>query len=297
VSGTNRTGVVVVRPGALTTVQDRGRPGFAHLGVPGSGALDLEAFARANRLAGNLETAAVLESTVDGVGLRFHEAAVIAVTGARATVRVDGRLAAWSLPVYVKAGSVVDVGMAEVGVRCYIAVAGGFVVPSTLGSRATDLLSGLGPPVLFAGQRLAVGPVLRPPPVIDFAPYRLPPVDLVLPIYPGPRFDWLTGPGRHELFAHSYQVSPLSNRIALRLSGPPLARRLGQELPSEGIVWGSVQLLNSGEILVFLADHPTTGGYPVIAVVDRSAASDCAQARPGTPVRLRRARGSGAAGW
>ena len=282
----------MVRPGALTTVQDFGRPGYAHLGVPASGALDSDACARANRLVGNVESAAVLESTVDGVGLRFHEAAVIAVTGARATVRVDGRPSAWSMPVHVKAGGVVEVGPAEVGVRSYLAVAGGFEIPATLGSRSTDLLSGLGPPVLYAGQRLDVGPARHPPPAIDFAPYRLPPSDLVLPLHPGPRRDWLTEQGKLDLFAQSYRVSPLSNRIALRLSGPPLGRRVGEELPSEGIVWGSVQLLNSGEILVFLADHPTTGGYPVIGVVDRSAASDCAQARPGTLVTLGRARGS-----
>jgi biotin-dependent carboxylase-like uncharacterized protein len=290
-----RDTVEVVRPGALTTVQDRGRPGFAHLGVPPSGALDSEASARANRLVGNAETAAVLESTVDGVGLRFDEGAVVAVTGATAPVRVDGRPVVWSLPVYVRAGSLVEVGPAELGVRCYVAVAGGFEVPSTLGSRSTDLLSGLGPPVLFAGQRLAVGPPHGPPPAIDFAPYRLPARDLVLPLHPGPRQDWLTEDGRRDLFDQSYRVSPLSNRIALRLEGRPLGRHIGKELPSEGIVWGSVQLMNSGEILVFLADHPTTGGYPVIAVVDRSAASDCAQARPGARVTLRRARASGGA--
>ena len=153
-----RETVEVVRPGALTTVQDFGRPGFAHLGVPASGAMDVAACARANRLVGNAETAAVLESTVDGVGLRFDEAAVIAVTGAAAPVRVDGRASDWSLPVYVTAGSVVEVGPAEVGVRSYLAVAGGFDAPSTLGSRSTDLLSGLGPPVLFAGQRLGDRP-------------------------------------------------------------------------------------------------------------------------------------------
>lgn len=290
-----RETVEVVRPGALTTVQDCGRPGFAHLGVPASGALDPEASARANRLVGNAETAAVLESTVDGVSLRFDEGAVVAVTGARAPVRVDGRPVVWSLPVYVRAGSLVEVGPAEFGVRSYVAVAGGFEVPSTLGSRSTDLLSGLGPPVLSAGQRLAVGRPHGPPPAIDFAPYPLPTRDLVLPLHPGPRQDWLTEEGRRDLLEQSYRVSPLSNRIALRLEGRPLGRRVGEELPSEGIVWGSVQLVNSGEILVFLADHPTTGGYPVIAVVDRSAASDCAQARPGARVTLRRARGSGAA--
>ncbi len=165
--------VEVVRPGALTTVQDSGRPGLAHLGVPPSGALDPDAYARANRLVGNVgtaATAAVLESTADGVALRFDEAAVVAVTGAAATVRVDGRPAAWSLPIYVKAGGVVDVGAAERGIRCYVAVAGGFEVPPTLGSKSTDLLSGLGPPPLVAGQRLAVGPAPGPRPLSTSPP-------------------------------------------------------------------------------------------------------------------------------
>ena len=139
----------------------------------------------------------------------------------RATVLVDGRPKSWSLPVYVPAGSLVEVGPAEQGVRSYLAVAGGFEVPPTLGSKATDLLSGLGPPALVSGQRLAVGRAQGPPPAIDFAPYRMPPADLVLPLHPGPRRDWLTARGKQDLFDQTYRVSPNSNRIALRLSGRP----------------------------------------------------------------------------
>lgn len=284
------TPVEVVRPGALTTVQDCGRPGFAHLGVPASGALDRDAHALANRLVGNEETAATLETTVNGTSLRFDEPAVVAVTGAGAPVRVDGAPVGWSLPVYLPAGSLLDVGPAESGVRSYVAVAGGFEVPATLGSRSTDLLSGLGPPPLVAGQRLGVGKAAGPAPALDFAPYKLPAADLVLPLHPGPRGDWLSEQSRTGLFANSYRVSPVSNRIGLRLLGEPLGRSRDDELPSEGIVWGAVQLMGSGELLVFLADHPTTGGYPVVAVVDRSAASACAQARPGAQVTLRPAR-------
>jgi biotin-dependent carboxylase-like uncharacterized protein len=290
-----RGAIEVVRPGALTTVQDRGRRGLAHLGVPASGALDLEAHDRANRLVGNDATDATLETTADGVALRFDEPAVVAVTGAAATVRLDGVAAAWSLPVHLRAGAVLDVGAAQAGLRCYVAVAGGIEVPPVLGSRSTDLLSGLGPAPLVAGQRLSVGTPRRPPPAVDLAPYRLAGDEVVLSLHPGPRRDWVTGAGWASLFSGRYRVSPLSNRVALRLDGGPLERARTDELPSEGIVWGAVQLLGSGELLVFLADHPTTGGYPVIAVVDRSGESDCAQARPGSAVRLRPAGGGG--GW
>jgi len=287
-SGTEPS-VLVVRAGALTTLQDRGRPGFAHLGVPRSGALDPVAFTRANRLVGNRDDAAVLETTLDGVTLHFGRAAVVAVTGAYAKLTVNGQLAAWSMPVALAAGSLLEVGDAEAGLRCYVAVAGGFEAPLTLGSRSTDLLSGLGPAPLVAGQRLAVGRPQGPVPAVDTAPYRVPGGAVAVPLHPGPRRSLLTERGERDLFGQVYRVSPQSNRIALRLAGRPLERHPVLELPSEGIVWGSVQLLGTGEVLVFLADHPTTGGYPVVAVADPSAASGLAQARPGDVVELQRA--------
>jgi len=168
-----------------------------------------------------------------------------------------------------------------------------------LGSCSTDLLSGLGPPPLAAGERLAIGAAQGPVPAVDLAPYRLPTSEIDLPVHPGPRRTWLSEQGERDLFDKRYVVSPESNRIALRLSGVRLGRRPSGELPSEGMVWGSVELLHGGEILVFMADHPTTGGYPVIAVVDPSAASDCAQARPGDTVTFRRAgaRPGALGGW
>jgi biotin-dependent carboxylase-like uncharacterized protein len=291
------TVVEVVRAGALTTVQDSGRRGLAHLGVPRSGALDRAAHGLANRLVGNEEGAPVLESTLDGVALRFHGPAVVAVTGAYAKVHVDGRPAGWGLPVRLGPGSVVDVGAAEAGARCCVAVAGGFDVARTLGSCSTDVFSGLGPPPLVAGQRLALKAPAGRVPALDVAPYPLPAAQLALPLHPGPRRSWLTERGERDLFAQTYRVSADSNRVALRLAGDPLERHARPELPSEGIVWGSVQLLGTGEILVFLADHPTTGGYPVVAVVDAGAASACAQARPGDPVTFRRAAARGLSGW
>ncbi|MEV7419510.1 biotin-dependent carboxyltransferase family protein [Streptomyces sp. NPDC089919] len=275
-------GVEVVRAGALTTVQDLGRPGHAHVGVPHSGALDRPAHALANRLLGNPEGAATLETTLDGVALRALAPVTVAVTGAPCPVRLDGRPAAWGAPVRVPAGAVLDVGRAAAGVRSYVAVRGGVAVPEVLGSRSTDLLSGLGPAVLVAGAVLPVGVPVGPVAGVDAVGSRSPLPELVLPVLAGPRDDWFA-PG--ALFSRSYRVASASNRIGLRTEGgPALARTRSGELPSEGMVLGAVQVPPDGLPVVFLADHPVTGGYPVIGVVPPPSLALAAQARPGTPL-------------
>ena len=277
----------VVRPGPLTTVQDAGRSGVAALGVPRAGALDQPARALANRLVGNAPEAAVLETTLGGVALRALVPLVAAVTGAPSPVRVDGRPAAWGEPLRLAAGAVLELGAATAGVRGYLALDGGIGVPPVLGSRSADLLSGLGPPRLAAGQLLPLGRPFGPPCRIEPLPQPAPPDELVLRLDPGPRDDWFAA-GTPELLASArYQVSPASNRIGLRLTGPPLTRRPGLgELPSEGMVLGAVQVPPDGLPVVFLADHPTTGGYPVVGVVPAADLAAAAQARPGTPVRF-----------
>jgi biotin-dependent carboxylase-like uncharacterized protein len=292
--------ITVERPGALTTVQDAGRPGLAHLGVPRSGALDPAAHRLANRLAGNAETAPVLETTLTGVALRFSGPATAAVTGAAAPVTLDGRPAGWGAPVPVGPGQVLDVGRATAGVRSYVAVSGGFAVPLTLGSASADLLSGLGPARLTAGQILATagaspapGEAPRPPeqqpqPQQPQRPPRRPPSGHAeLPARLGPRDAWLAPDGRATLTGATFTVALASNRIGLRLEGPPVRQAVTDELPSEGLVWGAVQLTPDGNLVIFLADHPTTGGYPVIAVVDPAGFTACAQAAPGTTLRFR----------
>ncbi|MFH7335115.1 biotin-dependent carboxyltransferase family protein [Streptomyces sp. KHY 26] len=278
--------LVVVRPGMLTTVQDLGRPGYAHLGVPRSGALDPPAAALVNRLAGNPPGAAVLETTLDGCALRPRSTVTAAVGGAPCPVSVGGRPVAWGAPVVVPAGDVLEVGAVVAGVRSYVAVRGGLAVEPVLGSRATDLLSGLGPAPLAEGMVLPLGRPAGPPARVDAAPQPGPPAELVLRVAPGPRADWFTARGRYDLTARAYRVSPASNRIGLRTEGPPLERAREGELPSEGMVLGAVQVPPDGRPVVFLADHPTTGGYPVIAVVRAADLPAAAQAAPGTPVRF-----------
>ncbi|NKI43915.1 5-oxoprolinase subunit C family protein [Streptomyces physcomitrii] len=282
----------VVRAGALTTVQDRGRAGHAHLGVPRSGALDAPAAALANRLVGNPAGAAVLETTLDGCALRPRGTVLAAVTGAPCPVRVDGRPVAWGAPVRVPAGALLDLGRVTAGVRSYVSFAGGVAVDPVLASRSTDLLSGLGPAPLTDGAVLPLGPAGTAPPPRGFAAQPAPPAELLLRARPGPRADWFTPAALALLGRARYRVSAASNRIGLRTEGPPLRRALTGELPSEGLVLGAVQVPPDGRPVVFLADHPTTGGYPVAAVVDTADLAAAAQAVPGTPVRFLMAQGA-----
>ncbi|MFF3850702.1 biotin-dependent carboxyltransferase family protein [Streptomyces sp. NPDC002328] len=278
--------LAVVRAGALTTVQDRGRPGHAHLGVPLSGALDAPAAALVNRLVGNAPDAAVLETTLNGCAVRPRCPVTVAVGGAPCPVTLDGRPVAWGAPVHVPSGALLEAGPALAGVRSYVAVAGGITVERVLGSRSTDLLSGLGPAPLTDGTVLPLGPPPAPHTRVDVAPQPAPPAELVLRVTPGPRDDWFTPRAMRAFTTRAYRVSTSSNRIGLRTEGPALERARPGELPSEGMVLGAVQVPPDGRPVVFLADHPTTGGYPVIGVVDRSDLPAAAQAVPGTPIRF-----------
>ncbi|NJP30703.1 5-oxoprolinase subunit C family protein [Micromonospora thermarum] len=274
--------VEVLRAGALTTVQDLGRPGWAHLGVPRSGALDPAALRLANRLVGNPEPAAGLEITLTGCALRFTRATAVALAGADADVRVGTRPGDVGRPLAVPAGAVVRIGPPRTGLRSWLAVAGGIAVEPVLGSRATDTLSGLGPPPLRDGDRLPLGTPTGPPAPVDVTVTAPPPAELRLTLRLGPRDDWFTPLALDRLLGSAYTVSPVSNRVGARLTGAALPRAVAGELPSEGLVLGAVQVPSDGQPLVFLADHPTTGGYPVIGVV--ADVTPLAQARPGTTV-------------
>jgi biotin-dependent carboxylase-like uncharacterized protein len=279
--------IEVIRAGSLTTVQDLGRPGLAHLGVGRSGAGDRGSLRLANRLVGNREGAACLEITFGGFAARFHEAATVALAGAPCPVRVSGQEAFMHGPIQLLAGDELSLGMPERGVRTYLAVRGGFDVPPVLGSRSTDVLAGLGPDPLEPGNRLAVGGDDVELPCVDVAPVPAIPDQITLRALPGPRHDWFSPAAFAALAAHSYEVTAESNRVGIRLSGPALERAVSGELPSEGMVCGAVQVPPSGQPVLFLADHPVTGGYPVIAVVLEPDICLAAQARPGQRLHLR----------
>lgn len=283
--------ITVLDSGLLTTIQDLGRPGYAHLGVPRAGSLDRGAADLANRLVGNPLAAAVLETTLTGVRFRVERALTMAITGADAEIWAGRRRVAFGEAVTVPAHSEVHVGPAHTGVRSYVAVAGGIAVSPILGSRSTDTLAYVGPPVLTVGSVLPVAPALGDP--VDIPVSRTHRRDAVeepvkLRVHLGPRHDWFGPDLSARLAATAYAVTGDSNRVGLRLDGPGLTRS-GEhlrELASEGVVLGAVQIPPDGRPVVFLRDHPVTGGYPVVAVVDEGDLDRCAQLRPGDRIRF-----------
>lgn len=290
--------LTVVEAGPLTTIQDAGRCGWASLGIGASGAADRSSFRLANRLVGNREDDATLEVTLGGLVVRADGDLLIAVTGAPCPITVGpitaGSITAGAIayginsPVPVRAGQQVTMARPSSGMRSYLAVRGGLRVAEVLGSRSTDILSGIGPDPLKPGDVLPIGLPYGAQPELDVAAVATPTeADLVLSVRAGPRDDWFTAEAMQHLLEGRYEVTAESNRVGMRLSGPELARSRSEELPSEGMVTGALQVAASGQPTLFLADHPVTGGYPVIAVVETADVDRAAQARPGQHLRFR----------
>ena len=282
-------GLQILDPGALTTVQDRGRFGFGALGIGTSGALDASSADAANRLVANDPNAAVLEITMGGFEAVACRRLLITLTGAQAPIRVDGTEHPAGALIDVRHGATIRVGIPQAGVRSYLAIRGGIAVPAVLGSRSTDTLGQLGPPQVRAGDELGVGNETSGFPATELLP-SLPDYGrgVVLRFVPGPRDDWFTAAAMETLLAGPWRIDPSSNRIGIRLEGPALERRRARELPSEGVVLGSIQVPPSGPI-VFHRDHPVTGGYPVIGVLEAEDLDAVAQTRAGDQVRFLRA--------
>ena len=226
-----------------------------------------------------------LEVTLGGLEVEAERDLVVALTGAvlpgapmHGTVRL-------------RAGERIVCGSPATGLRTYLAVRGGIATEPVVGSRSTDLLSGLGPPVVQDGDRLPIGDDHAPRVDygVDTAPSpALPSGPAHLPVVPGPRADWFAANEWDRLTSTDWTASSRSNRIGLRLEGPGIERHDAGELASEGMVRGAVQVPPSGEPIVFLADHPVTGGYPVVAVLAAGAVDLAAQLVPGSEIRFRR---------
>jgi len=279
----------ILAPGPLVTVQDLGRPGRAALGVARSGALDRGALRIANRLVGNAESAAALEITLGGFSARAVHDCWVAVTGAVADVRVDGRGVSAYAPVRLARGAELTIDPARAGLRVILAVRGGVAAESVLGSRSTDILARLGPPPLRAGDLVHAGFATGEVPAVDGFPRSIPSAVLEVGLRPGPRADWFTPASVDALTDASWTVSTDIDRIGIRLDGPVLERTRRDELPSEGMRPGAVQVPPHGRPVILLADGPVTGGYPVIGVIPDAALDALAQVRPGDRVRFRRA--------
>ncbi|GAA2242183.1 carboxyltransferase domain-containing protein [Promicromonospora sukumoe] len=332
VPGSNRCGqqlgLEVVSGGAQALVQDLGRGGAEGAGVSASGALDRPSLRAANRAVGNPTDAAVIES-VGGLRLRARGPQVLAVTGAAGDLvvrpggdgpgaRRDGtdgpgarrpgngahgvRRPRPGEPFALDDGDELRLAAPARGVRAYVAVRGGIDVPPVLGSRATDVLAGLGPDPLGSGDVLPVGapdrglPAAAPPPPAPAPAPGPTPDELPAPgetteltIVLGPRDDWFDTATIDLLTGQDWLVTPRSNRIGLRLDGEALTRlpeRRDTELPSEGCVTGAIQVPPDGLPVLFLADHPLTGGYPVIAAVAADQVPLAGQLPAGARVRL-----------
>ncbi len=277
--GMQAAGLAIVQPGLQALLQDEGRPGQAGQGVSASGAMDRGALRAANRLVGNAIDAACIEVAQGGFVLQSRGDTVVAVTGAVGplTLRApDGHQ--WPVPRHAPLalgdGDRLQLGEPEAGVRSYIALRGGIDRAPVMGSLASDTLAQVGPAPLRAGEWLpARSDRVRGLRAVGEA--ELPRDDLprtgalvTLDIQLGPRTDWFTPEAVALLAAQEWTVTPQSNRVGLRIQGAePLTRAIPRELPSEGTALGAIQVPASGQPVLFLADHPLTGGYPVIGCI------------------------------
>jgi biotin-dependent carboxylase-like uncharacterized protein len=278
----------ILATGPLTLIQDLGRVGYAAMGVGPSGAADRGAFQLGARLLAQPYTAAALEVTFGGLSVRALGDLQLALTGAPAPASVAGHGIGYFGPFTLLDGQILTLGTPSVGLRTYLSVRGGVDTPPVLGSRSTDTLAELGPPPVCTGDLLAVGRAPATFPNLDQAPMPTPSPDtLVLRALGGPRDDWLAD--LDDLSTTVWTTSSHSDRVGIRLEGQPLRRhasRMDKELPSEGVIRGSIQVPASGQPVIFLADHPVTGGYPVVAVLLDDAIDRAAQAVPGQQIRI-----------
>lgn len=277
----------VIDSGPLATLQDLGRPGLLSMGVVASGAADRKSFTLANRLVGNDEADTGIEATFGGLGIEALTDLTVAVTGAPCEVRRNQTPTGHNCVIHLTSGDVLRFGAPTTGLRTYLAIRGGLIAPKVLGSNATDILSGLGPQPLQPGTVLNRGTPGHRLPSTDLAPVTPIPSDTVtLRVYPGPRDDLFDKQSIERLYSASWRAGNDCNRVGMRLLGPTLKRNSTDELLSEGVATGSLQVPAAGQPILFLSDHPVTGGYPVIGVVHSDDIDRAAQVRPGQNIRF-----------
>lgn len=271
-TSTTPPAIEIAEPGMATTLQDRGRPGYAHLGVPPGGAVDPVLAGLVNRLVGNGPDATLIE-TCGGLTIRALTHVLVATSAEPG-------------PRSLRPGDTCSVPVGSNGrLWQYVAVRGGIAAERTLGSSSRDTLSKLGPPGCRQGDRLGLDPQPNAPILADLAP--LPPIADTIRIGDGPRADWFAEDAHRALTSVRWSVTS-SSRVGVRLGGATIERAVTDELPSEGLVRGALQVPPDGNPVMMLADHPTTGGYPVIAVVHPDDVSAVAQHTPGSSLRFRR---------
>lgn len=283
--------ITILEPGLQTSVQDRGRFGWEAFGIPRGGAVDYYAYAWANRLAANPADSALVQATLLGPTFTVSDDCWLATTGTT-DIRVDGvEYPAWS-GFWVLAGSTVAVKKVT-GARAYIAVHGGIAVEPVLGSRSTDLESGFGGyegRALKAGDvlpigdgqelRLASGQLLRHP-----APPKLD-LPLIVRVVEGPRNDEFSPQAGEVFYGSEFRVSPQSNHMGIRLSGPGIPTPSRGTRISEPMPPGGIQVTPAGQPIILLNARGTIGGYPLLATVVTADIWRLGQARPGDRMRF-----------
>ncbi len=283
--------LVVQSPGLLTTVQDLGRAGHGALGISPSGAADPVALRLGNLLVGNNAGAAALEMTLLGGTFVFPEGAVVAVTGADFGATFDGRAGEMWTTQTIAPGGVLAFGPTRNFARSYLAVAGGIQVAPFLGSASTHLLSGLGG---LEGRALRNGDVLRlgkpaakiPQGRISLAALQSISPRKVLRVTAGPQIDAFSRDAREAFFRGTFRVSEASDRTGLRLDGHRIEYKFADDLITEGVPLGSIQVTPSGQPIVLFVEQQTTGGYPKIANVIGVDLHRVGQLRPRAEVRF-----------
>lgn len=283
----------VLNQGYLTTVQDRGRRGSAHIGVPQAGAADSVALRLGNRLVGNGDDAAALETTLVGGAFELDDERVVAVSGAACAFSVDAHPVPMWTSLKVSPRQVLSLGPLKQGARSYLCIAGGIDVPPLLGSRSTQLSAGFGG---FLGRALRKGDMLptgTAPASDNWMPSRVDPdmlsalyADVAIRITEGPQIGDFLGEAAASLGAASFSVREESNRVGLRLSGPTLPWKEEIEMLTEGVSVGAVQVPRDGNPILLFVEHPTTGGYPKIANVISADLHRVGQLRPRDTVRF-----------
>ena len=282
--------IQVVKPGFFTTIQDLGRYGYAHLGISPAGTADALSFRIANLLVGNDENTPALEMTLLGATLEFDESMIIAVAGASCEIKTGPVLVPANTAFEIPAGAVLQCGSMLTGARLYLAVLGGFDVPSIMGSASTFVAAHFGG---FKGRRLQKGDLLQvrkhgssrirsiPSGALDSLQSPRP-----LRVTKGAQQDWFGPEAFDRLFSCAYSVSEQSGRTGLRLKGETVRPREQSELLTDGIPLGAIQVPQDGQPIILFVDQQTTGGYPKIANVIAADLHRVGQLRPRDEVRF-----------
>ena len=275
--------ITILKPGVQTTIQDIGRYGYSHFGISSSGAADLFSFRLGNIIVGNTEELAGIEMTLLGGDFKFNSDAVIAVTGSSFNLSLDSQEITYNQSIYVKKNQILSVGITKGGARSYLLVKGGIKTESYLNSKTTHVMSGMGG---FMGRPLKKGDILE----IDEnnkinitnIPNNIDEINkYIIRINRGLQSSYFSDSTWAAFTSKMFTVSEVFSRMGIRLKGNPIHSSKGNEILTEGIPLGAIQVPGGGEPIISFVEHQTTGGYPKIANVISADLCKVGQLKPG----------------